>query len=363
MADNGIRDTQKNALYKWERAIFGGSHDAQNADAMQLTMDELQEAGQAVLERYGVNGTLVVEHRKANAAACYNSHRFNPTISMPGWARTPAVLLHEIAHAIIARKTNDAFANHGAEFAALVIELYKTYIDGFDSKAARKAANDQRPRRVVFASRSKIPQPVNRKGIAKVKAIFAIGEERRVKGDVKIDLGRLAPKPKRTRTQPRKINLARKYQTTTPDEVRLEADGSIYCYVWWSGHARSVNCAYPEPRGVVDALGRVIYIECWECNFVAIPDEPFYPPRAEERFDKELAEHREVMSEVAVEEAEIDAEWGRIENIEGRIAKWSCPKDGCGRAASGIHYDVYRARRRHALGTERDERLVHPVRE
>ena len=136
------RDTQRSAVYAWERAL-------PEWPGEELTLAGCQELVRRVWGAHLRSDAPLVTDGRARRRACYAPH--NHQIRLPRWSRTSLVVLHETAHAILyASEAANAHAHHGPEFARLYLNLLYHY-GGVDLSRARSAAVHLRPRRVYFA--------------------------------------------------------------------------------------------------------------------------------------------------------------------------------------------------------------------
>lgn len=142
-------DSQRSALYTWERSL------PQYTAAGPMTLDECKALIAKVWADYrpGSIPPKVTDGRGTTWAKGASWR-----INLPRWARSPLVVLHEVAHGL--SMTSDDW--HGPVFATLCLELWGKYVPGFDKVAARKAGIAQRPRRVHFATVAACPRPVSR---------------------------------------------------------------------------------------------------------------------------------------------------------------------------------------------------------
>lgn len=136
------RDSQRSALYAWERAL-------PEWPGREMSLAGCQELVRRVWGDHLRSDAPLVTDGRGRRRACYAPH--NHQIRLPRWSRTSMVVLHETAHAILfATDAPDDRAHHGPEFARLYLNLLYHY-DGIDLSRARSAAIHLRPRRVYFA--------------------------------------------------------------------------------------------------------------------------------------------------------------------------------------------------------------------
>lgn len=155
-----MRDSQRSAVYKWERAVVRSHVEAQPAGAKPrydlLATMELQDCEALVAEVFrdyrAIQSLPVVRDGRGARYARGSLY----LISLPRWARTRPIVLHEIAHAL-----EPAGPSHGPCFARLLLDLLCRYA-GVDKAKARALGVHQRPRRVRFASPAEAPRPMTR---------------------------------------------------------------------------------------------------------------------------------------------------------------------------------------------------------
>jgi putative metallohydrolase (TIGR04338 family) len=103
---------------------------------------------------------------RARRKACWDANVYE--IKLPQWARTEAVILHEMAHWIVDRaamvgtygrgRQYDAdHAAHGKEFAAVFLELVRLQLGAEATKALKASYKAHR------VKRDKQPEPIHRK--------------------------------------------------------------------------------------------------------------------------------------------------------------------------------------------------------
>lgn len=143
------RDSQRSAVYTWERRLPGWPGDGLTlAGCQQLVCRVWGEHLRSVAPR--------VTDGRGRRSACYafSSHQ----IRLPRRARSRYVVLHEIAHGILG-ETDPGVADHGPEFARLYLSLLYRHA-GVSLSRARSLAVHQRPRRVHFARLAEVPAPL-----------------------------------------------------------------------------------------------------------------------------------------------------------------------------------------------------------
>ena len=168
-----LADTQREALYKWETSAEVGLA----ARPTLLTLEECQAAVDVLFRDYVDAKPPTVTDGRGSRRASYQ--RFGHRIRLPRWARNLRTVVHEVAHAVIARAkvehTNvpgaahpgspwQYVAAHGPEYATLLLNMYAFY-HRQDKRPMRKAGVHQRPRRVHFAREDQAPQPIRRRHV------------------------------------------------------------------------------------------------------------------------------------------------------------------------------------------------------
>jgi len=155
------RDSQRSALYAWERRLPGWPGEV-------LPLGACQETIRAVWGDYLRTAAPLVTDGRGRRSACYvpESHQ----IRLPRAARAVFVVLHETAHGIV-RQTIPTAAHHGPQFARLYLNLLHRYA-GVGLSRARALATHQQPRQVHFAPLAAVPAllPTNRRRPAGVVA-------------------------------------------------------------------------------------------------------------------------------------------------------------------------------------------------
>ena len=149
MGSSGVgaqRDSQRSAVYAWERALPAWPGAA-------LTLVECQEMVSRVWHDHLEASSPRVTDGRSRRTACYvyEDHE----IRLPRWSRTAMVVLHEAAHAILWAVLPET-AGHGPEYARLYLDMLERYAD-VDPDIARWRGAHQRPRRVHFAPEGTVP--------------------------------------------------------------------------------------------------------------------------------------------------------------------------------------------------------------
>ena len=140
------RDTQRSAVYAWERALPAWPGQA-------LTLAQCAELVARVWHDHLDSPAPRVTDGRARRTACYvyDDHE----IRLPRWSRTTMIVLHEVAHGVL-WATQPTAAGHGPEYARLYLEMLARYAD-VDVATAHWRGTRQRPRKVRFAPRDAVP--------------------------------------------------------------------------------------------------------------------------------------------------------------------------------------------------------------
>ena len=140
-----IRDQQRQKVYRWEREVWGRDSNL----VKKLTLEECQKLVDLAYRRYRPNALQtpwVTDGRGTRRALAYGSYK----ISLPLWARTPGVVLHEVSHTLT---NGDSCAAHGPEFVRLMCDLWKWYCGVSYVSSAKKS-------KVKVASANKVLSPI-----------------------------------------------------------------------------------------------------------------------------------------------------------------------------------------------------------
>lgn len=113
------RDVQRSRVYQWEDEVAKKSRGILNK---KLTLRQCQALAAKAYGRYhpDLHAPLIYARRGTRTALANASRN---KINLPNWARTPAVVLHEVAH-LVTPRTN---ASHGPEFVRMMCDLWKWY--------------------------------------------------------------------------------------------------------------------------------------------------------------------------------------------------------------------------------------------
>lgn len=120
------RDSQRSALYAWERRLF--------AHGETMTLDECQALVERVwLEHVTPAYPKIARPRVRSGPNHHSAQAWSHfEIKLPKWARNPQVVLHEVAHSVVnafqSSQTVDfkkrwRVQSHGPEFVLVFVEL------------------------------------------------------------------------------------------------------------------------------------------------------------------------------------------------------------------------------------------------
>ncbi len=169
-----VRDSQREAVYTWERSLpwewesglrpisTGRNPETgteffdyrQRHAGPEMSLELCRELVRRAARRWRISCPRVLNGGGHRNAAFYDGHP--GAIALPKWGRQPIVVLHEVAHAVLQTHCRDVAA-HGPEFTTVCLDLWAAFIPGFDKVKARHMGREQRPRRVRFAARGKLP--------------------------------------------------------------------------------------------------------------------------------------------------------------------------------------------------------------
>lgn len=136
------RDSQRQKVYNWERSIIDEKL------AQQLTLDECKALIQKAYDRYAPGSRFPRINGRGTTIARGSPYE----ISLPTWARTPSVVLHETAHALM--PASYTRSGHGPEFVRMMITLWEWHTGNTYVRSAQQA-------KVKIAPASEVRQPVN----------------------------------------------------------------------------------------------------------------------------------------------------------------------------------------------------------
>lgn len=138
------RDAQRQRVYEWEWAYIRPFDSTASADAAaKLSLDQCREIVEHVfcefvpdtpLPNLNYSPSNVKRRRGKECPATYWPAIHE--ITLPAWARSHAVVLHEVAHALTRTAHGPEIAGHGPEFAATALALWRCYLPDFDHKQA-----------------------------------------------------------------------------------------------------------------------------------------------------------------------------------------------------------------------------------
>lgn len=121
MNPNRLRDSQRSREYDAERQAFT-SADGFSGPPLFKTAAECQSFVDDVCRTEGIEPIMVKDGRgRVNAGAYFASR----TITLPRWARSRHVILHEIAHHMNRDLNPAPLAPHGPEFARTYLDLVR----------------------------------------------------------------------------------------------------------------------------------------------------------------------------------------------------------------------------------------------
>lgn len=179
-----MRDNQRKKVYTAEREVFGANANTAKIGMPLPTVGDVDRYVCVVLNRkvvarhYNTNRpVLVVDGRGTRRAMAYGGYK----ISIPKWARTEWVVLHELAHILEWRdraRTGVRTASHGWEFAAIYLFLVKTML-GKDTADLLKASF--RKHRVKF-SKPRLKRQLTPEQIAILRERMTLARAARSKG-------------------------------------------------------------------------------------------------------------------------------------------------------------------------------------
>ena len=139
------KDAQQQKVYEWEWSCIR-PHDPTAANAAsRLALHECREiVGHAFSEfvpddplpnlNYSPENAKRRQGKECPARYWSGTHE----ITLPVWARSRSVVLHEVAHAMTRTVHGLEVEGHGPEFTATVLALWRCYLPNFDYDAARK---------------------------------------------------------------------------------------------------------------------------------------------------------------------------------------------------------------------------------
>lgn len=138
------RDSQRAKVYRWENDYLCGPRE---------TLD--LAACAALLERAWHNYWPGCPPQLRNGRGCRHARGNHLEITLPCWARTERVVLHETTHALLYKLA--AVSDHGPEFVRLYIDLLARYHYPKVPKAALLAS--ARAAKLKIARSAACPQP------------------------------------------------------------------------------------------------------------------------------------------------------------------------------------------------------------
>lgn len=132
------RDSQRSAVYAWERASFPRMEPMRTVEEVE---EYLRPIWRSERGRYGLAKRAIPNvhhgHWGQRSALAYVGGN---TISLPRWARTPVVILHELAHLLV--DGNRRGGAHGPRFVGVFIGLAARHL-GLDAEALMASADER----------------------------------------------------------------------------------------------------------------------------------------------------------------------------------------------------------------------------
>lgn len=118
------RDTQRSRVYAAENEFRRVIGDKQFHEQLgYLMFVEKVERSKWFRQKYGARAFEVKDGRGRTSAGAWGSRH----ITLPKWARTPVVILHEIAHCVT-HTEHDSVAGHGWEYVAIFLDLVRHFL-------------------------------------------------------------------------------------------------------------------------------------------------------------------------------------------------------------------------------------------
>lgn len=150
------RDSQRQAVYDWEKRVGCWEFSASKPDL--LTHKEIETLVHKLWTGYtgNINVPKVGRSHGRRGRACYKTRSHE--VVFPKWARQPGMVAHEVAHAIVAKKSLGCevrLAAHGPEFVRVYCELLVSFL-GFDPMALKSELTKGK-RRVKIARTDALP--------------------------------------------------------------------------------------------------------------------------------------------------------------------------------------------------------------
>ena len=124
------RDTQRSKVYAAEGAAFGRAKEELTLDECRAFIAEVWRSETAKQLRHGTGRQWrVYPPRLADGRGCRSASAGNGEVTLPRWARSKWVILHELSHEI----TEGRRAAHGPEFCRSDLRLVERFI-GFEAR-------------------------------------------------------------------------------------------------------------------------------------------------------------------------------------------------------------------------------------
>lgn len=139
------RDTQQQRVYEWEWACVRPFDPTASNAASRLTLGECREIVEHAFSEFVPDAPLPnlnysPENAKRRQGKECPARYWTDThgITLPVWARSRSVVLHEIAHAMTRITYGLGVEGHGPEFTATALALWCCYLPNFDYEEARR---------------------------------------------------------------------------------------------------------------------------------------------------------------------------------------------------------------------------------
>ena len=127
---NSTRDNRRKKLYTAENEAFRGSGFSSPLETISDVEKYLQKIWSSkVLKKkypraFAWQPPSVADGRGTTRAMAYGSSR----ISIPLWARTEWVVIHEVSHIVASREQRYEIAGHGWEFCSIYLQIVRTML-------------------------------------------------------------------------------------------------------------------------------------------------------------------------------------------------------------------------------------------
>lgn len=117
-----LRDTQKRKLYRSEYSISHSKRFKAMDEVNAYVADIIRSSFWKKMR--GADYIDIKDGRGRRNAAAFNRN----TITLPRWARSDIVILHELTHTLVNFDYNNRVPSHGNEFASTFLKLVKRYM-------------------------------------------------------------------------------------------------------------------------------------------------------------------------------------------------------------------------------------------